>query len=60
MGQYALPSNQWELELEHWFRLTLADLQRAMLDLATEPVIPEAGEFHTPPSFAEERTVCGN
>jgi hypothetical protein len=59
-GQYALPSNQWELEVEHWFKFTLADLQRAILDQATGPKIPEVGEFHTPPDTTEGRTVCGN
>jgi hypothetical protein len=31
LGQDGLPTNQWELELEHWFKFTLADLQRAIL-----------------------------
>jgi hypothetical protein len=59
-GQYALPSNQWELEVEHWFKFTLADLQRAILDQATGPTVLEAGQIHSPPDTAEARTVCGN
>jgi hypothetical protein len=59
-GQYALPSNQWELEVEHWFKFTLADLQRAILDQATGPTVPEASQVHTPPDTAEGRAVCSN
>jgi hypothetical protein len=59
-GQYALPSNQWELEVEHWFKFTLADLQRAILDQATGSTVLEAGQIHSPPDTAEARTVCGN
>ncbi|KAF2134171.1 hypothetical protein P153DRAFT_381353 [Dothidotthia symphoricarpi CBS 119687] len=59
-GQYALPSNQWELELEHWFKFTLADVQRAILDQAIGPVYPDARRFHSPPSSAVERAICDN
>jgi hypothetical protein len=59
-GQYSLPTNQWELEVEHWFKFTLADLQRAILDQATGPTVSDAGGFHTPPKTAEGRAVCGN
>ena len=60
LGQDGLPNNQWELELEHWFRFTLADVQRAILDQATGPVTPEARSFHSPPTSPGARAVCSN
>jgi hypothetical protein len=60
LGQYALPNNQWELELEHWFKFTMADLQRAILDQATGPGLPGAAQFHSTPTSAEARAVCDN
>lgn len=60
VGQAGLPDNQWELELENWFQFTLADLQRAVLDQATGPVIPKAVSFHSAPQTAGGRAVCNN
>lgn len=60
VGQFALPDNQWELELEHWFKTTLADLQRAVLDQATGPADKTAASFHSGPTTAEARAVCQN
>jgi len=60
IGQDGLPDNQWELELEHWFKFTMADLQRAVLDQATGPVIPEAMPFHSAPTSPAARAVCGS
>jgi hypothetical protein len=60
LGQSGLPDNQWELELEHWFKFTLADVQRAILDQATGPKLAGSGQFHSLPTTAEARTVCSN
>ncbi|RYO01976.1 hypothetical protein AA0120_g1093 [Alternaria tenuissima] len=60
LGQDGLPTNQWELELEHWFKFTLADLQRAILVQATGPAIPEAASFHSLPTSPEARAICSN
>lgn len=60
LGQDGLPDNQWELELEHWFKFTMADLQRAILDQATGPVVPEAVSLYSAPTSPEARTVCGS
>ncbi|RYO73567.1 hypothetical protein AA0113_g118 [Alternaria arborescens] len=59
-GQDGLPDNQWELELEHWFKFTMADLQRAIVDQATGPVVPEARSFHSPPTSPGARAICSN
>ncbi|KAH7064406.1 hypothetical protein BKA63DRAFT_173039 [Paraphoma chrysanthemicola] len=59
-GQSALPDNQWELELEHLFKFTLADIQRAILDHATGPQSADSDQFHSPPNTAEARAVCGS
>jgi hypothetical protein len=58
--QGVLPDNQWELELEHWFKFTLADLQRTILDQATGSVDADAQRYLAPPTSAEARSVCSN
>lgn len=60
VGQAGLPDNQWERELEGWFKFTLADLQRAVLDQATGPLDPKAASFHSAPQTAGARSVCSN
>jgi hypothetical protein len=58
--QGILPDNQWELELEYWFKFALADLQRTILHQATGSVEADAHEFLAPPTSAEARGVCSN
>lgn len=60
LGQFGLPDNQWELELQHWFKITMADLQRTAVEQATGPSIPEAASFHSPPTTDGERAACHN
>ena len=60
LGQFGLPDNQWELELQHWFGIMLAALQGSILEQATGPSIPEATSFHSPPVTAGERAACTN
>jgi len=59
VGQDSLPENQWQLELEHWFKFTMADLQRAILDQATGPVVPDAMSLYSAPTSPEARALCG-
>ncbi|KAH7075062.1 hypothetical protein FB567DRAFT_183030 [Paraphoma chrysanthemicola] len=59
-GQSPLPDNQWELELEHLFKFTMADIQRAILDLATGPQSTDSRQFHSPPDNAKARALCGS
>ncbi|KAF2267718.1 hypothetical protein CC78DRAFT_576718 [Lojkania enalia] len=56
--QGALPNNQWEMELENWFRLTLADLQRSIVDEAAMVKTPFTDEFMTPPPSEDAWKVC--
>ncbi|KAF2870603.1 hypothetical protein BDV95DRAFT_495673 [Massariosphaeria phaeospora] len=58
--QSRLPNNQWELELENWFQLTLADVQRAILEQATGPSAAFIRPLYIPPNSTEARSVCGN
>jgi len=60
LGQFGVPDNQWELELQHWFGIMLAALQGSILEQATGPSIPGATSFHTPPRTAGERAACTN
>ena len=56
--QGLLPSNQWQLEVENWFGVTLADLQRVTVELVTGPADPAIFRFLERPQTDEERLVC--
>lgn len=58
--QSPLPNNQWELEVESWFKATLADLQRSILELSTGPVDPTLRRFLIRPNTTETRKICAN
>jgi hypothetical protein len=58
--QVPLPSNQWELETENWFKIMLADLQAGILDLSAGPWNAEIDRFMIPPSNSGERKVCSS
>lgn len=58
--QSSLPANQWELEAESWFKTTLADLQRVIVEQATGPTDPAMRQLLVRPKTAEQRRVCAN
>jgi hypothetical protein len=58
--QSSLPNNQWELEVESWYKASLADLQRSILELSTGPVDPTMRRFLVRPNTAETRKICAN
>ena len=58
--QSTLPENQWEVEVESWFKLTMADLQRSILEQATGPTEPAMRRFLVRPNTTEEQQVCAN
>ncbi|KAF2108812.1 hypothetical protein BDV96DRAFT_670390 [Lophiotrema nucula] len=58
--QAPLPDNQWELELEYWFKLTLADLQRTIMDQAVAPTDPGLRQLVIPPTIPEQKAVCAS
>ena len=58
--QSSLPANQWEVEVESWFKLTMADLQRAILEQATGPTEPAIRQSLVRPTTTEEQRVCAN
>ncbi|KAF7505123.1 hypothetical protein GJ744_001263 [Endocarpon pusillum] len=58
--QSSLPENQWEVEIESWFKVIMADLQRVILEQATGPTQPAIRQFLTRPNNTEEHQVCAN
>lgn len=58
--QATLSDNQWELEVESFFKVTMADLQRSILEQATGPTDPAMRQFLVRPNSTEERTACAN
>ncbi|KUJ19581.1 uncharacterized protein LY89DRAFT_717054 [Mollisia scopiformis] len=58
-----LAPNQWVLEVEHWFTIGLANLQRLMLDIVTGPSSSQYLQF-IPQNQADNDTdlhwMCGN
>ncbi|KAJ4295392.1 hypothetical protein N0V90_007404 [Kalmusia sp. IMI 367209] len=58
--QDPLPDNQWEFEFEHWFKIVLAEIQRAVLDHATGPIDPKMRQYLITPNSTDERSVCSS
>lgn len=56
--QAALPSNQWQLELDGWFATTLAVLQQQIVEIATGPTNYMNHSVIAAPSDKYEREVC--
>jgi hypothetical protein len=54
-----LPDNQWQIELQNWFGISLASIQQYMLEKATGPTgVVEAGGFIRYPSSKYENAIC--
>lgn len=54
-----LPDNQWQIELQNWFAISLASIQQYMLEKATGPTgVVEAGGFIRYPNSTYERAIC--
>jgi hypothetical protein len=56
----ALPSNQWQIEVSHWFNMTLALLQEEISQFANGPTNadPVTGVKIVPPTSSIEQAVC--
>jgi hypothetical protein len=59
-AQSSLPNNQWELEVENLYKVTLADLQRSVLELSTGPIDPTMRRFLVQPNTTETKKICAN
>lgn len=58
--QARLPNNQWQLEAEHWFTASLADLQRMVVEQATGPIDTNLNRSRSRPQTPEEYLLCGS
>ena len=58
--QFLIPDNQWELEMETFFKVILASLQRIIIDQATGPADPTLLPDLARPNTIEEQKVCAN
>ena len=58
--QSFIPDNQWELELENLFKVTLASMQSSVVDQAMGPADPAILPLLTRPNTTEEQKVCAN
>ena len=58
--QSFIPDNQWELEVESLFKVTLASLQKLVVDQATGPADPALLPILTRPNTTEQQKVCAN
>jgi hypothetical protein len=56
--QGPLPDNQWQKEVEFWFTATLADLQRATVEVATGPKDADVKRFLLSPKSPEQAVLC--
>jgi hypothetical protein len=57
--QAALPSNQWQIEIEAWHATVLATIQQQFIGHATGPTDPTAWQFILPPATNAESQICG-
>lgn len=58
--QLPLPSNQWQLDVAHWWNSMLAVLQAAYVDNVQGNYGTEYDEFRSPPLNKEEKKWCRN
>jgi hypothetical protein len=58
--QSFIPDNQWELEVENLFKVTLASLQRLVVDQATGPADLALLPTMTRPNTSEQQKGCAN
>jgi hypothetical protein len=58
--QSFIPDNQWEVEMENLFKVTLASLQRSVVDQATGPADPALFSHLKRPHTTEQQKVCAN
>ena len=58
--QWFIPDNQWELEVENLFKVSLASLQRSVVDQAMGPADPALLPMLKRPNTPEEQKVCAN
>ncbi|KAF2135754.1 uncharacterized protein K452DRAFT_362977 [Aplosporella prunicola CBS 121167] len=58
--QGPLPDNQWQIEVEDWFNVVLANMQATYVDVATGPAEESAVRLLKRPSNKEEKFLCLN
>ncbi|KAI1081443.1 hypothetical protein F5B20DRAFT_536073 [Whalleya microplaca] len=58
--QAALPDNQWEIDVQHWFEIGLASLQKLYLDYAAGPTSSFPEILTRRPATDEEKYLCSN
>ncbi|KAI1736478.1 hypothetical protein F4680DRAFT_432254 [Xylaria scruposa] len=56
--QGALPSDQWQKEVQNWFDASLATLQRLFVDVAAGPIDPRLDPWLSRPNSTEEHFLC--
>lgn len=56
--QGVLPGNQWQLEVQHWHDIYLAQIQSLAVDLARGPDDPNVFQWLQRPNKTEEHDLC--
>ncbi|KAF2666860.1 hypothetical protein BT63DRAFT_321076 [Microthyrium microscopicum] len=56
--QPALANNQWELEVENWFKVALADMQQNIVLQATGPGDPSVNRFVKKLNTTDQKKLC--
>ncbi|KAK7905917.1 hypothetical protein LTR67_000641 [Exophiala xenobiotica] len=54
-----LPQSQWEMELQYWHSISMAQLQRTIVQWATGRIAPEPQDLQ-PPTAAQDIWFCEN
>ncbi|KAI0154798.1 hypothetical protein GGR57DRAFT_465051 [Xylariaceae sp. FL1272] len=58
--QGPLPDDQWHTEVQYWFSIMLASMQRTFVDAAMGPSDPNLKSYRVPPANADEEYLCTN
>ncbi|KAI1265957.1 hypothetical protein F5Y18DRAFT_426470 [Xylariaceae sp. FL1019] len=58
--QGPLPDDQWHTEVQYWFSIMLASMQRTFVDAATGPSDPNLRSYRVPSANADEQYLCAN
>lgn len=58
--QGSLPDNQWQMDVEHWFQISIAAYQKIFVDIAAGPLSSMPEDFVKRPANDVQTNLCNN
>lgn len=56
--QGRIANNQWQLDVERWFNISMATIQQRYIEVATGSTDPEMRKYIVPPSNSRQKRLC--